>query len=96
MIGIPGTLEEKFKAVKQLGFDGVEIDSPSKLGIDEIVKAKDAAGIEIPSAIDAVHWTRTLCDPDPKIRTEAVKVLEQALRDVKKAGARAFCWCPPS
>ena len=94
MIGIPGTLEEKFKAVKQLGFDGVEIDSPSKLGIDEIVKAKDAAGIEIPSAIDAVHWTRTLCDPDPKIRTEAVKVLEQALRDVKKAGGSSVLLVP--
>lgn len=94
MIGIPGTLEEKLKAVKALGFDGVEIDSPSRIPLEELQKAKEAAGVEIPSAVDSVHWSQTLCDPDPKIRTLAVKALETALRDVKRLGGRSVLLVP--
>jgi hexulose-6-phosphate isomerase len=94
MIAAGSTLEEKFKIVKDLGFDGVEIDRPSKTPLDEILKARDAAGIEIPSIVDSTHWSVTLGDPDPKVRAAGVKDLETAMRDAKALGASSVLLVP--
>jgi len=52
MIGIKGTPTEKFAAIKKIGFQGVEIDSPSGLKLDELVAAKKETGIEIHGVVD--------------------------------------------
>src|SRR5262245_61675999 len=58
---------EKFQLLKKTGFDGVELDSPSDLKLDEVLAARHATGIEIPTVVDSVHWSKTLGDPDPKV-----------------------------
>ena len=63
MIGDGKTVQEKFELIKKLGFEGVEIDSPSRLNLDEANAAQKATGIKIHGVIDSVHWTRHAVAP---------------------------------
>ncbi|MFG0314486.1 MAG: sugar phosphate isomerase/epimerase, partial [Phycisphaerales bacterium] len=46
MIGEGETVAEKFAIARDAGFDGVEMDSPNPFSVDEVLKAKESAGIE--------------------------------------------------
>ncbi len=89
-----GTILEKFKLLKELGYDGTEIDSPTDLDIDEIIAARDATGVLIPSVVDSVHWNHTLGDPNPEIRAKGRAGLETALKDAKRVGATTVLLVP--
>ena len=75
---------EKFKLLKEAGFDGAE--PPSHLDQKEILKARDAAGIEIASVVAGPH-TRSMSAAAPSIRGQGSEGLKQALRDAKAYGA---------
>ncbi len=94
MIGIKGSNLEKLELVKKLGFQGVEIDSPSGVDLDDLVKAKEATGIAIHGVVDSVHWNDTLSNPDEAVRAKGLKALEGALRDAKKVGADTVLLVP--
>jgi len=94
MIQVEGSLEDKFRTVMELGFDGVEMDSPNELDPDEVLAAKAATGIEIPGTVDSVHWRSTLGDPDPAVRAAGVAGLETALRDAKTYGGTTALLVP--
>lgn len=85
---------EKFELVKKLGFKGVEIDSPSGLNLDELVKARDATGIAIHGVIDSTHWGDPLSSPKEEVRAKAVKDLTTALNDAAKVGADTVLLVP--
>ncbi len=85
---------EKFKLVKSLGFDGVELDSPNDLAEDEILKARDKAGIEIPGVVNSVHWKKPLSDPDPKVRAECAQSMIEALNKCKLYGGTTVLLVP--
>lgn len=87
MIGIKGSPTDKFNAIKKLGFQGVEIDSPSGLDLDALVKAKNETGIVIHGVIDSVHWRDTLSHPDEKVRAKGLAALRTALKAGQKVGA---------
>src|SRR3954452_21583407 len=53
---------EKFKLIKAAGFDVVEPNSGMDQG--EVLKARDATGLETPSVCDSVHWAKQLTDPN--------------------------------
>ncbi len=88
------SLLEKFTLIKSVGFDGVEMDSPSDLSIDEIIEAKEKSKLEIPGVVDSVHWNSPLSDPDAKVRATGRKALETALRDCKKLGGTSVLLVP--
>lgn len=88
------SVEDKFKLLKDLGFDGVELDGPSDLDRREVVKARDATGFPIPSVIDSVHWQKPLSDPDPAVRAAGRRGLEQALHDANTYGASSVLLVP--
>lgn len=94
MIGPGSTVREKFDLLRALGFDGVEIDSPSGLDLDEVIAARDATGIEIPGVVDSVHWRATLGDSDANVREEGRRALETALRDCKRVGGTSVLLVP--
>lgn len=94
MIGIKGTPTEKFNAIKKLGFQGVEIDSPSGLKLDEVVAATKETGILVHGVIDSVHWTDTLSHPKEEVRAKGLKALEGALNDAKTVGADTVLLVP--
>ena len=87
MIAIRGSIEDKLELVKSLGFQGVEMNSPSGIDKDEAVKARDKTGIVIHGVIDSIHWKDTLSDPDEKVRARGLAGLETALKDAKIYGA---------
>lgn len=94
MVGTSGSVLEKFRLLKELGFDGVELEAPSTLDKTEVLKARDATGLEIPGVVDSVHWKQTLSDPDPEVRARGVATLEAALRDAKQYGATSVLLVP--
>jgi L-ribulose-5-phosphate 3-epimerase len=94
MIQIKGSIEDKFNLIKALGFEGVEINSPSDINKEEAVKARDKTGIRIHGVIDSIHWNVRLSDPDPAVRARGLKGLITALEDAKTYGADTVLLVP--
>lgn len=87
-------LVEKFKLAKRAGFEGVDMDSPNRLQVDEVLRARDESGLEIHGAVDSLHWNKPFSHPDPAVRAEAVEGLKTALRDVKAYGGTTVLVVP--
>ena len=85
---------EKFQILKEAGFDGVEMDSPSNIPNDEVKKACEKTGILIEGVVDSVHWRQTLTHNDPKTRAAGVEGLKTALRDCKELGGTSVLLVP--
>src|SRR2546429_6984336 len=77
-------LIEKFKILKDAGFEGVE--PPSHLDHEEVLRARDETGLAIPSVSCGKH-SRALSHANPNERTAGVEGVKQALRDAKRYGA---------
>src|SRR5437016_5218639 len=63
-VGVKGSVLEKMKAIKEAGFEGVEM--MGEMDQEEVLRARDATGLTIPSVCNARHWNKPLSDPDPK------------------------------
>lgn len=85
---------DKFKLLKDLGFDGVEMDSPNDLDQKEILKARDKTGLEIPGVVNSLHWKMPMGDPDPEVRAKCVESMKTALRDCKEYGGTTVLLVP--
>jgi len=91
-IGFGKTILEKFQAAKEAGFDGVEV--MSHLDRNEVLKARDATGLTIPSVCNELHWKLPLSDPDPAIREQGIAALKVALEDAAEYGADSVLLVP--
>ena len=85
---------DKFKLLKDLGFDGVELDSPNQLNKKELLDARDKTGLEIPGTVNSVHWKSPLSDPDPAVRAKCVESMKTALHACKKYGGTTVLLVP--
>lgn len=90
--GVGKTIIEKFRSAKAAGFDGIE--PMSHLDRNEILKARDATGLSIPSVCGEYHWKYLLSDPDPKVRQNGVEALKVSLEDAKAYGADTVLLVP--
>ncbi len=88
------SIEEKFRLLKDLGFDGVEMDSPNEMDNREIVAARDKTGLEIPGVINSVHWKSPLSSPDPEVRKECFDSMITALKDCREYGGTTVLLVP--
>jgi hexulose-6-phosphate isomerase len=88
------SIEEKFRMLKDLGFHGVEMDSPNELNNAEIVAARDKTGLEIPGVINSVHWKSPLSHPDDMVRKECFDSMITALSDCKEYGGTTVLLVP--
>lgn len=88
------SLLDKFKLIKDLGFDGVEMDSPNNLSEKEILEARDKTGLLLPGVVNSVHWNAPLSDADPAVRAKCVESMKTALRDCKKYGGNTVLLVP--
>ena len=88
------TIREKFELIKSLGFEGVELNSPSNIDRQEAVAARDATGIVIHGVIDSIHWNVRLSDPDPAVRAKGLEALQTALKDAQVYGATTVLLVP--
>ena len=80
------SLTDKFKLVKDLGFDGVELNAPIDMKIADVLSAKTKSGIELPTVMNKDIWDYPLTDPDPKVRKRCIESIAQSLQDVKEIG----------
>ncbi|MCI0920883.1 sugar phosphate isomerase/epimerase family protein [Sphingobacterium rhinopitheci] len=80
------SLLDKLKLVKDLGFDGVEFNSPVDFSIDELLNAKNKSGIEIPSLVNKDHWSKPLSDPDSAVRNFTIASVAKSLQETKELG----------
>lgn len=94
MIGEGKTVQDKFELIKKIGFEGVEIDSPSGLNLKEANEAQKETGIKIHGVIDSVHWRDTLSHADEKVREKGLKALLGAIEDAKTVGADTVLLVP--
>jgi hexulose-6-phosphate isomerase len=91
-LGVGTTILEKFQAAKDAGFNGVEV--VSHLNRDEVLAARAATGLEIPSVCGNMHWKYLLSDPDPAIRDKGVEALTLSLQDANAYGADTVLLVP--
>jgi hexulose-6-phosphate isomerase len=94
MIGTKGSVLEKFQMQKELGYDGMEMDSPTKVDLDEAVAASKATNMPIHGVVDSIHWQQRLSSPDPKVRKVGREALEQAIKDTSKLGGSSVLLVP--
>ncbi|WP_240231645.1 sugar phosphate isomerase/epimerase family protein [Devosia lacusdianchii] len=94
MIEEPLGILEKFQLVKDLGFDGVELDAPNDLPVAEIIAARDKTGLAIPGVVNSLHWKYPLTHPDPAIRQACIDATITALEDARRYGADSVLLVP--
>lgn len=94
MIGEGKTPLEKLELVKSIGYEGVEIDSPSKIDLPALKAASEKTGVIVHGTIDSVHWNKPLSSPDAAVRAEGLKALETAIRDAHFFGAKTALLVP--
>ena len=85
MVGVKGSLTDKFKAAKEAGFAAIELGAPG-FNIDEVNAAIAESGLPVDGSVCAAHWQVRHTDPDPEVRAKALETLKQALRDTKAVG----------
>lgn len=86
------SVREKFQLLRNAGFAGVE--PSSAMDQAEVLAARDATGLQIPSVVVATHWAKPLTDPNPSAREVGLAGLKQGLRDAKAYGASSVLLVP--
>ena len=94
MIGPGATVMEKFEIAKAAGFDGVELDSPGPVAIDDAKRAMDATGLVVPGVVDSAHWSKPFSSADPNVRGEGRRALETAISDCAALGGSTVLVVP--
>lgn len=91
-IGFGQSVIEKFQAVKEAGFDGVEV--MSHMNRDEVLAAMKETGLPVSSVCGGKHWEFPLSDPDPQIRQKGAEALKVSLEDAKTYNTDAILLVP--
>jgi hexulose-6-phosphate isomerase len=94
MVQEPLSVTDKFKLLKDLGFDGVEMDSPADMDWKAVRKASESTGLAIPGVVNSMHWKMPLSDPDPAVRKACVESMQVALRDCNYLGGTTVLLVP--
>ncbi len=91
----PGsTLTEKFALLKSIGYDGVELDSPSGVTREDVRRAREETGLPVHGVVDSVHWRDRLSSPDESTREKGIAALEGAIRDSHAYGGSSVLLVP--
>ncbi len=94
MVADGDTLEDKFRLLRELGYDGVELPSPNDWTVEEVVAARDATGLPIHGVVCSEHWKSPLNHPDPEVRARCVEAVREAIADAEAYGATSVLVVP--
>ncbi len=86
------TVQERFQLLRDAGFAGVEV--ASAMDQAEVLAARDATGLQIPSVVVSTHWAKPLTHPSAEVRAVGLEGLRQGLRDAKAYGAKSVLLVP--
>ena len=87
------SVQEKFQLVKDLGYDGIEVNAPSG-NREDLKAASEATGLPIHGVVCSTHWKLQLSDPSPEIRAKGLEGFKQAIKDAKFYGASSVLLVP--
>ena len=88
MVKVPGTLTEKFKAVKDAGFDGIEMNAPG-MNVEETKQAIAESGLPVDGTVNSTHWDIRHTNVDAAVRAKALESLQSAIRDTHAVGGHS-------
>lgn len=88
MVRVEGTLTDKFKAAREAGFDGIEMDSPG-MQVEETRKAIAESGLPVDGTVCSTHWKIKHSSKDATQRATALEHLNQAIRDTHAVGGNS-------
>jgi hexulose-6-phosphate isomerase len=94
MVKSSGSTLDKFKMIQDAGFDGVELNRPDALPLDDLLKAKSATGLAIANVICSTHWGKPLTHQDPAVREQGLRGLKLALQEAGELGSPAVLLVP--
>lgn len=84
MVAGDAPLVDKFKMLKEIGFDGIDIDR--RVDHDDVRRAREESGLIVHGVVDYDHWKLPLSHPDSAVRAQGLDVLKTSLRDAKAFG----------
>ncbi len=88
------SLEEKFALLKEIGYDGIELNSPGGYDKAEALAASKKVGLPIHGVVDSIHWNKRLSDPDPAVREIGLQGLLTAIQEAHQVGGSAALLVP--
>jgi L-ribulose-5-phosphate 3-epimerase len=91
-IGVKGSVLQKFRAMKEAGFEGVE--PMGAMDRDEVLAAFKETGLKAASVCDHIHWVKPLSAPDEGTRKFGLDGLLHSLRDAHAYGAGSVLLVP--
>ncbi len=94
MVGVKGSLADKMTLLKELGFDGIELNSPGGPEAEEVVQAVKVSGIPVHGVVDSIHWNTRLSDPSAEVRQQGLDGLITAIKASKSYGGTSVLLVP--
>jgi len=91
-IGVKGSVLEKFRVMKEAGFEGVE--PMGAMNREEVLAAFKQTGLKAASVCDHIHWNKPLSAPDEETRKLGLEGLLQSLHDAQAYGAGSVLLVP--
>ncbi len=94
MVKEPGlSLTDRFKLLRDVGFDGVEMDVPG-LDVHETRKAIEASGLPVDGTVGNFHWKIRLSDANPQVRQQSFELFCEGIRQTHAIGAHSMLLVP--
>ena len=91
-IGVKGSVLEKYRVMKEAGFEGVE--PMGGMDREEVLAALKETGLQAASVCCHTHWVKPLSAPDEATRKIGFDGLVQSLQDAKAYGASSVLLVP--
>ncbi len=88
MVKVKGSLTDKFNAVKEAGFDGIEMNSPG-MNVDETKIAIAESQLPVDGTVCSTHWNIRHTSPKADERATALEHLTNAIRDTHAVGGNS-------
>ena len=91
-IGVKGSVLEKYRVMKEAGFEGVE--PMGGMNREEVLAVLKETGLQAASVCCHTHWEKPLSAPDEATRKIGFDGLVQSLQDAKAYGASSVLLVP--
>ena len=85
MVRVDGSLADKFRAAKEAGFQGIEMNAPG-MNVEATKAAIVETGLPVDGTVNSTHWQVRHTDPDANVRAKALESLKEALRMTHAVG----------
>ena len=88
------SIMDKFKLLKDLGYDGVELNSPGGANKKQCLEASQKTELPIHGVVDSRHWRVRATDPKPEQRKKCAADLLTAVKDSHFCGGTSVLFVP--